>query len=300
MDQPKFERLLRLMKMLTANRNYSPKDLAERLDTSVRTIYRYIDTFRLAGFVVKKHHNYIYLDTSSPYFKDISELIHFTEEEAFILKSAIESIDENNLLKQNLKKKLYTVYDYKILAETTVSGKNAKNIHQLTLAIENKKQVILKNYASAHGKNIRNRQVEPFSFTTNYVQVWCYDIESKTSKLFKTSGINSIDTLPNHWEFEQLHHAGFIDIFRINSDKKIPIQLKMSIRAVHLLQEEYPLSSQFIKQIDKNHWLFTTNVCGYEGVGRFILGLFDEITIVKGEGLKAYLQKKLKKMIAVS
>lgn len=54
MDQPKLERLLRLMKLLTANTTYNVDQLAERLQMSRRTIYRYIDTFREAGFVIKK------------------------------------------------------------------------------------------------------------------------------------------------------------------------------------------------------------------------------------------------------
>jgi len=54
MDQPKLERLLRLMKLLTSNVTYSVAEIAERMNTSKRTIYRYIDTFRAAGFVIKK------------------------------------------------------------------------------------------------------------------------------------------------------------------------------------------------------------------------------------------------------
>ena len=120
MDQPKIERMLRLMKMLTANTSYSVDEMAERLDMSRRTIYRYIDTFREAGFVIKKSGNCIRLDKESPHFKDISQLVHFTEEEAVILKRAIESIDDTNLLKLNLKSKLYSIYDNKILADTIV------------------------------------------------------------------------------------------------------------------------------------------------------------------------------------
>jgi predicted DNA-binding transcriptional regulator YafY len=176
MDQPKIERLLRLMKMLTGNISYTVKDLSERLDLSVRTIYRYIDTFRDAGFIIKKQGEVIRLDKSSPYFKDISQLVHFTEEEAYILKSAIESIDENNRLKQNLKKKLYTVYDYRIPAETVVRSKNARNVNILMEAIESKRQVMLCNYSSANSRAVRDRWVEVFSFTTNYVQIWAYDI----------------------------------------------------------------------------------------------------------------------------
>ena len=53
MDQPKIERMLRLMKMLASNKNYTIDDLAERLGLSYRSIYRYIDTFKDSGFVVE-------------------------------------------------------------------------------------------------------------------------------------------------------------------------------------------------------------------------------------------------------
>ena len=53
MDQPKLERLLRLMKLMTGNVNYTVNDLAERLGTTYRSVYRYIDTFKDAGFVVQ-------------------------------------------------------------------------------------------------------------------------------------------------------------------------------------------------------------------------------------------------------
>jgi predicted DNA-binding transcriptional regulator YafY len=46
MEQPKIERMLRLLKLLTANNRYTISDLANRLQTSDRTIYRYIDSFR--------------------------------------------------------------------------------------------------------------------------------------------------------------------------------------------------------------------------------------------------------------
>lgn len=293
MDQPKIERMLRLMQMLTANHSYTIKDIAERLEMSVRTIYRYIDTFREAGFVIKKKNDFIRLDKSSPYFKDISELIHFTEEEAYILKSAIESIDENHLLKQNLKKKLYTVYDYNILAETVVSGKNARNVQKLVQAMENKRQVTLKNYSSAHGQDIRDRQVEPFAFTTNYVQVWCYDLEENAIKLFKVSRIHSVDILPGEWQFSNLHKTGFIDIFRIHSPEKFSIKLKLNLRAVSLLTEEYPLSEQFIEKISDTEWLLTTDVCSLEGVGRFIMGLLDDVEIIENQALKDFIQIKI-------
>jgi len=297
MDQPKIERLLRLMKLLTGNVFYTVSDLSEKLDMSIRTIYRYIDTFREAGFIVKKQGDVFRLDKSSPYFKDISQLIHFTEEEAYILKSAIESIDESNLLKQNLKKKLYTVYDYKILADTVVRSKDATNVNRLIEAIENKKQVQLCNYSSAHSKTISNRIVEPFAFTTNYIQMWAYDVKDKQNKLFKIQRIEDVEMLQQTWENSGKHKSGYIDIFRISSFEQIPIKLKLSLRAASLLVEEYPLSEQYLTKISDNEWILETDVCNFDGVGRFIMGLFDDIEILKSKELKIFINKKLQSSI---
>ena len=86
MDQPKIERVLRLMKMMTGNTNYTISDMAERLEISERSIYRYIDTFKESGFVVHRKEGGIFrLGKESRYFKDISQLIHFTDEEAHIV-----------------------------------------------------------------------------------------------------------------------------------------------------------------------------------------------------------------------
>ena len=294
MDQPKLERLLRLMKMLTANNSLTVDEIADKLSISSRSVYRYLDTFRDAGFVIKKTNNCPKLDKSSPYFKDISELIHFTEEEAYILKSAIENIDENNLLKQNLKKKLYTVYDYNILAETIVSGKNGRNVGQLVQAIENKKRVVFKNYSSAHGNDIRDREVEAYAFTTNYVQVWCYCPEENKNKLFKISRIGSVEILPEAWQYEANHKSGYIDVFRMNSNETKPVKLKLGLRAANLLTEEFPLASKYLNKLSDNEWIFESDVCSYDGVGRFVMGLLDDIEIIETPELEKYIASHLK------
>lgn len=295
MDQPKLERLLRLMKLLTANTTYNIDQIAERLDMSRRTVYRYIDTFREAGFVIKKSGDCIRLDKESPHFKDISQLVHFTEEEAVILKRAIENIDDTNLLKQNLKKKLYSVYDNKILADTVVTGRNATNVHMLLEAIERHCQVVLHSYQSAHGTAVRDRRVEPFAFTTNYVQVWCFDPEEGICKLFKTSRIGSVTHTNTPWQHETLHEEGFIDIFRMHGSERNSVRLSLGILAYNLLSEEYPLSGRYVRQSDDGRWLLETEVAGYAGVGRFVVGLLDDIRIIDSPGLEQYIADYLKK-----
>lgn len=295
MDQPKIERMLRLMKMLTANTTYTVDDIAQRLDMSRRTIYRYIDTFREAGFVIKKSGNHIRLDKESPHFKDISQLVHFTEEEAIILKRAIESIDDTNLLKQNLKRKLYSIYDNKILADTIVRGNNSATVHALIEAIEEHRQVILKDYHSSHGGAVRDRRVEPFAFTTNYVQVWCYDTESHSCKLFKLSRIGSVEITAQEWIYEQQHIKGFLDIFRMNGNERHPICLKLGILAHNLLVEEYPLAEEHLTATADGDWILHTDVASYAGVARFVVGLMDDIKIIDTPELEQYIASYVEK-----
>lgn len=289
MDQPKIERMLRLMKMLTANTLYTVDDIAERLGMSRRTVYRYIGTFRDAGFVIKKSNGIIRLDKESPHFKDISQLVHFTEEEAVILKRAIESIDDTNLLKQNLKRKLYSVYDNKILADTIVRGDNASNVRNIVEAIEQKRQAVLHDYRSSHGSAVRDRYVEPFAFTTNYVQVWCYDTEDGVCKLFKTARIGSVTVTDDPWRNEGAHVKGFVDIFRMNGTRRLHIRLAMGIMARNLLLEEYPLAEQHVTPLPDGRWLLDTDVADYAGAARFAVGLMDDIEIVESPEFIQYI-----------
>ncbi len=289
MDQPKIERMLRLMKMLTANTAYTVDDIAARMSMSRRTVYRYIDTFRDAGFLIKKSGGHIRLDKESPHFKDISQLVHFTEEEAAILKRAIESIGDTNLLKQNLKRKLYSVYDNKILADTVVCEENASNVRRLVEAIEQRMQVVLHDYRSAHGGAVRDRLVEPFAFTTNYVQVWCYDVHGESCKLFKLSRIGAVEILGSGWTHPERHEKGFIDIFRMNGRERRRIRLRLGIMARNLLIEEYPLAERDITPDGADHWLLDTEVADYAGAARFVVGLMDDIEIVDSPELVSYI-----------
>lgn len=293
MDQPKIERLLRLMMLLTGNRIYSVLELAKSLQTTNRTIYRYIDTLKEAGFLFIRDNGGVKLNKESPYFKDISQLIHFTKEEAYILKSAIENIDETNLLKQNLKRKLYSVYDYKMLANTVVKGKNSAIVNHLVEAIESNQQVMLRNYSSPNSKNVSNRLIEPFAFTTNYIQVWAYEPTKQQNKLFNLSRIEQVDVLNQSWQYLSQHKEGFIDVFRISSFQLFTIKLRLGLLSANLLTEEYPLAEQYLTKICDNEWIFETEVCSYEGVGRFVIGLLHDIEILNCPDFKEFVRKRI-------
>ena len=297
MDQPKVERLLRLMKLMTGNVNYTVNDLAERLDTSYRSIYRYIETFKDAGFVVHKLDGGVYkLGKESRYFKDISQLVHFTDEEAHIVNQLIEGLDDTNMLKHNLRRKLVSVYDCTSMANSIVKGENAVNINVLVEAIYSCRKVILHNYASSHTGIIDDRIVEPFGFTTNYVQVWCYEPKSGMNKLFKTSRIGAVQILDEPWQDADKHHEGYIDIFRMTGFEQKRVRLEIGMLAHNLLLEEYPLSERDMSELGEGRWMLDTMVCNYKGIGRFVLGLMSDIKIVDSPDFKDYIRGEVNLM----
>jgi len=141
---------------------------------------------------------------------------------------------------------------------------------------------------------VRDRLVEPFDFTTNYVSVWVFDPESRTNKIFKTVRIKSVEILNKPRLHTGLHEKLPLDIFRISGSEKIPVKLKLNIRAYNLLIEEYPLSSEFISQINDNTWQYEGCVVNYDGVARFILGLCEDVEIAALRGLKDFIIEKIK------
>ncbi len=295
-NQAKLQRSLELLMSLNCKYGISVNEIADRFQISERTVYRYIETIRNAGFVVDKKQSdgklFYRINKEESQHRDISELLHFSKEEAYLLSRSIHSINEENELKINLIRKLYSLYDSERVSVPIIKKENSANIHTLADAIHEKKQVILKNYNSSHSGRTYDRVVEPFSFTTNFVAVWCFDSENQANKIYKTSRIEEVEATDQPWQYERLHEEAFMDAFRISGYTKIPVKLSLSMLAKNLLVEEYPLAEPDITRTHDNEYIFESEVAGMDGVGRFVLGLIDEVTIHYPESLKQHIKEK--------
>lgn len=290
MEQPKIERLLRLMKMMSGNTNFTVDELAERLGISYRSIYRYIDTFKESGFVVEKLHSNVYkLGKMPKSYVDLKRLIYFSEEEAYIINSLINSLDNTNALKTNLLKKLSAVYNSTSIANYTCNKESALSIESLGEAIKDRKKVILKNYESGNSHKVSDRLVEPFEFTTNMIDVWCYDLEKKENKVFKISRIGEVRVLEEEWSEEEAHRKSITDCFRMSGFEQTPVKLEMGIMAKNLLLEEYPLAEKDLKK-EGDRWILETMVSDMAGVGRFVIGLAHDIKVIDSPELVEYIR----------
>ena len=297
MDTPKISKLLRLMKLLTGNVSRTIDSLAKELGITPRTVYRYIDTIREAGFVVNKLYGNVYaMGKVARGLSDFNKLIYFTEEEAYITAKLIEGIDNNNVLKRDLQRKLACVYDSTSIANYIGNAANADNVEALVDAIKHKKQVVLKQYESAHSNEARDRVVEPIEFTSNMIDIWAYDVENAEPRMFKVTRIHSVEETDTPWEFQAKHKVPKPDVFRMTGRINEIIVLLLNTRAKSLLVEEFPLAEKDLKR-EEGKWILRTTIHSLEGAGRFVIGLAADIKILEGESLKKYIQNYQKKYI---
>ena len=280
------------MRLMTGNAYLSVEELAEKLDTSYRSIYRYIDTFKELGFAVEKIHGNVYRLVKMPApFKDLTKLVYFSDEEAKVLCNLIENLDSTHALKSALYKKLAAIYDLTSINEFRGSKSNAACIQALGNAMEERKQVVLKNYSSSHSGEVRDRLVEPFGFTNNHIDVWAYDVEKRENRIFKIPRIDWVDVLTSDWAFEQEHHRQKIDDFRMCYDGDgCKVRLELSLRAKNLLVEEFPLAESGLKE-ENGKWYYEGTVGQMEGVGRFCIGLAGDVKVIEGTELKGYIKE---------
>lgn len=280
------------MQLMSGSVNYTIDELADKLETSYRSIYRYIDTFRNAGFVVEKVEPNVYrIAEMSSRYPDLDKLVYFSEEEAYIVNSLIDRLDSTNTLKANLHRKLASIYESTSIGDYVDKKSNAANVEAITKAIKDKKKVVLKNYQSGNSGKISDRTVEPFAFTTNYIDIWAWENSSSTNKVFKISRIEEVEILEDNWEAEKKHHRQPTDVFRMSGDNTEHIILKMNTFAKNLLLEEYPLAERDVKR-SKDQWILDTFIAKPQGAGRFVMGLCSAITIVEGEGLRQYIKEQ--------
>ena len=281
------------MQYLTGNVNYTLEEICEKLDMSRRTFFRYLDTFKSAGFAVQRIGEGRYrLATVRRTDIDLSKIVYFTEEEAYVVNRLIDSLDNTNTMKQGLRRKLAAVYDATSIDNYIDNKENSANIGTLSEAIREGKKVILKDYSSSHTNATKDYTVEPFKFNTNYIDIWAYDVSDGLNKRFKVARIGSVEFLDEPWEHSAQHKDEPMDSFRIHGNAPVHVKLRLHMIAKNLLLEEYPLAEKEVYQDSEGIWYYEGNVRGMDGVGRFVLGLPAYVDVLEGEPLKDYLREQ--------
>lgn len=287
--QAKLLRVLKLIALLKS-KSKSIDELANSLETTPRTIYRYIDLLEEVGFIVDKDwHNRYFIHTTEEEQKDT---LAFTAEEAHLIQDLVRGGFGKNPMKDSILKKLFVHSDLDHLSSSLLKARLGKLVNQLGDALKYEQQVVLKNYHSAHSGEIRDRLVEPIGFSQNYDTLVAFEVHDRKNKSFKIERIGEVQTLNKGFKHQKLHKMPQSDIFGISSGDTVEVILKMSLRAYLLMREEYPLSVSYLTK-DDDAYVFKGPVKGFSGISRFILGLLQEIEVIGPESLKHYLNKIL-------
>ena len=298
MNQPKVVLELRLMKMLQNNSTLTIDEIAARLEVVPRTIYRYIDTLKESGFTVINIKGDIYSLVEMPQpAPEFDKLVYFSDEESYLVNNLIDALSPTNALKAGLRKKLAVIYDNTGIEGFVDRKSNAAHVAKLRKAAQEKKMVILHNYESVNSNVVRDRLVEPFGFTNDFIEVWAYDTESNSNKLFKVQRIGEVEITELAWEYEISHRKQGRDIFRMTGYANSRVRMQLSVRAKNLLIEEYPLAEKEITR-DGNFWILDTVVNDFAGICRYYVGLIPEIKVLEGEEFLEYVRAYMKKYIS--
>jgi proteasome accessory factor C len=299
MDTPKTETILRMLVLLSNGIHYTVPELSKHFSRSERTVYRDLDTIENAGFVIERTQGRYSLNLCPEETKKLNRLLHFSEEEAYILYHALEMVKGGTLVNDQLVRKLNALYDFRALSNLSRKPE-MEIVHTLNEAIRSNKQVNLHSYRSSHSETIADRIVEPFEFLPEYSAVWCFDLFDKTCKQFKISRIGQVSVLNSNWQNQTLHSVPFTDAFRMSASESLAtVEAELSLKAANLLREEYPLAERYLSDLGVSEtlrYLLKIPVADYHGIGRFVLGLPGEVNVLGSYEFKNLLRNAQKKM----
>lgn len=294
----KYGRELDLILLLTDNKDYTTLELAQRLGITRRNLYYYLEYLRESGFTLIKNGTTYRLDRHSPFFKKLHESIAFSDDEATYLYRLLENGQKKDYQAQSIKAKLERYFNLEALTDVGQRKRTEQNAAMLKEAMRQRKIACLKAYSSPHSKTVSDRLVEPFLFFNDDMDVRCYEINSHSNKTFKPSRAASVEITDVEWLNEAQHKKIYTDIFMFSGEERHRVSMLLGRLSHNLLLEEHPLAEPFVQPTDNpEQWLFDTEVVSFLGIGRFVLGLYDDIQLLGNEAFVAYVEEKVKGLV---
>ena len=167
------------------------------------------------------------------------------------------------------------------------------NIGVLYDAIKLRRQVVIRGYASPHSRTTKDRLVEPFLLMNNNNEVRCYEPSSRLNKTFKVSRMQEVELLDTEWVYEDRHREMYTDVFMFSGEKQMPVSMLLGQLSYNVLKEEYPSAEVYITVSGDGRHRLDLPVCSYAGIGRFVLGLFEDIEVLGDDGFISYIRQKV-------
>ncbi|MEA5458740.1 WYL domain-containing protein [Arcicella sp. LKC2W] len=279
------KRVFKLLQLLHEPK-YSVISFAKMFNVGRQTIYRDLELLEELGYFVDKKNNKYFIFEATP-------KTTFTEEETALLHECIASISNNTPLKSSILKKL-SASSYIAPQSDELKDKHLGTIVQkLQVAINSECSVKLINYHSLNTEEIKDRFVTPLKLSLDYSTLSA--IETGKEKTYKVKRITDVEI--QYDKKTGIRKAMNVDVFGCSSTESISIHLYLSKRAFQLFYEEYPSARVYLskhKELNDFPYELKLDVQNYAGIGRWCLGLIGELKVIDDEGLRNYLNERLK------
>jgi proteasome accessory factor C len=294
-NQNRIYRVFQLINYLKAKPAKSVRSVMQFLDTSERTVYRYLDMLKDLGFKIERDSgNRIWIATNGN-----SDVIPFTDQEADYLEKLIKTTGKSTKIAESVLQKIRLSSELQSGANLLFKAHLGHIVEQISIAIIEGRQLLIKNYTSANSQTVSDRIVEPMCFTDDYESVSAFEVKTKQNKYFNIERMAEVEVLDSKMKYESFHEFYKPDIFGFQGkslNKEIEIQ--MSMRASIVLKEEYPMSIPYIKHIpDTNLYSFIAKVQSFQAPGRFVLGFLEDVKVVGSKDFIRYINRIIKKNI---
>lgn len=286
-------RLLRMILFLSGIYPKTKEECMDFLEINKSAFYEYRNELQSIGFNMLQKEGRFWIETQSEASNFLSNLLHFTEEEAYVLSKSIDAIEGHSISVQKLKQKLVAFLNREKVVDAYLKKEKSAIALSLNQEKKGRKQFFFVDYSSGNSQTVRNRRVEPFEFKEDFNLLWAFDTDLKKNRQFKICRIGDILETPFNWKFEAKHHSMPVDIFRNSGELNKEVEFTMNLRARNLLAEEYPLSEKYIVEKTENTYLFRASVAKYEGPARFVLGIAENISLLGDPEFLKFVKEKI-------
>lgn len=295
LTETKTHRILRLILFLSNSYPKTKEDCNSFLGIRDSAFYNYRNVLVDTGFDLRQKDGKYWIEYSDQDHQVLRNILHFSEEETYLLSRSIDMLEEKPGSATRLKQKLTSFLNQDKAIEKYIYKEKSAIVQALRNAQQDKKQILLINYASGNSQTVKNRMVEPFEFKDDFNLIWAFDTALKQNRQFKICRIEDVQETLLPWEYERSHRSKPVDIFRNTGDLDKQVEFRLNLRAKNLLIEEYPLAEKYLTAIARNQFAFKAPVAKYEGPGRFVLGIAEDIQLIGDVGFLDYLKIKINK-----
>lgn len=289
-NQHKILRVLQLITLLKKEPAKSIRFLAGVLESTDRTVYRYLDLVKELGFELHKDHNNKFQIVDGDEYQQIS----FSNEEVLLLRDLVLTTGKDNKLRDSLLQKIYLQSELAIQGNQILKANLGKMVEKINTSISENKRILLKGYHSLNTQKISDRIIEPITLTDNYNSVCGFEVETQLNKYYNLERITEVIQLEEEQQFHPLHQLDEMDVFGFSekNGQKFSVELLISLRAYILLKEQYPkIENHITKEINTEKYRVKIDVNNPKPITRFILGLKDDIEVIGSESFLKHMSE---------